>query len=114
MKLMNLKTLTVLLILTILISAAFWLYIERDIARFEASLPTPPAVETPRETATPTHPAEIRQDIHQNAETAFPGFDIELEPSESVTTQQDLDTAGGEDVSTGPTDLDSFFPSQTR
>lgn len=110
MKLMNLKTIAVPLILTVLISAAFWLYTEWDIKRFKESLPNPPpAVETPRETTTTTRPAEIRQEVRQNAETVFPVLDTELEKSESVATEQHLDTAVVEEVSTGTTDLDSFF-----
>ena len=110
MKLMNLKTIAVPLILTVLISAAFWLYIQWDTQRFLESLPNPPpAVETPRETVATTRPVEIRQEVHQNAEMGGAVLDTELETSESIATEQHLDTAVVEEVSTGATDLDSFF-----
>ena len=110
MKLMNLKTIVVPIILTVLICAAFWLYIQWDTQRFAESLPNlPAAVETPRETATIAEPAEIRQEVRQNAETVFPVDDTELENSEAVATEQPLDTAVVEEISTDRTDLGSFF-----
>lgn len=113
MKLMNLRTIAIPIILTVLICAAFWLYTQWDIQQFEESLPNlPPAVKTPRETASTTPPVDIRHEVHQNVETGFSVLnteDTELEKSESVATEQHLDNTVVEEVSTDDTDLDSFF-----
>ena len=109
MKITNLKGIVVPILLTLLMFAAFWLYVEWDRRRFQETVfKELPAEETRRETAA-TRPVENQQELRKNAETAVPGRDTDWEPPESSVAEEKPQTAVAAEAPTDPSDSDTFF-----
>ena len=110
MKSMNLRVIVGGLILTVLIFAGFWLYIQWDTKRFEESLQTPPVMEAPGEKA-PARQTEHSQEIIQTTENAISPTSMRAAEKETnkpgaATPSESADVV---EAASDGADIDSFF-----